>query len=326
MTQVVIFVCLPGECAQCADTGADEGGFVVVRQCFKRKALQRAHLYHGLQVPAQHRDVEEADIVAGEVEAPRTSQVNERRRGRGQGTMPQVHELAAPLVALLGLREYFFRLAVKKTHAHGAVSHDAFQVTHAAASAKALLGVERDGDVAALPYAFDIRPPAVADAVADGPHAGEAVELTAGGGHSGGDRVSVLGNVDRGGEAPSREPAGQLLGKPHSFDLGQIGAVFHDAMADHAGHSDADSFDLGPFVASEAGDMRRDDLDQLAAGNGHQGVHFVQVFRIADRLASQLMILQPPSHNMFSHYHADRGSHCALLEDCYVRISSYSAW
>ena len=126
---------------------------------------------------AQHGDVEEADVVAGEVEAAGAGKVDEGGGCGGEGAMPQIDKLAAALVALLGVGEDFFGLEVEEAHAHGAIAHDAFKVTDAAASAVALLGVEGDGDVAAFPYAFDIGPAAIADAVADGPDAGELVQV-----------------------------------------------------------------------------------------------------------------------------------------------------
>src|SRR6185437_11048822 len=116
---------------------------------------------------------------------------------RGESVMPQLDKFSASGVTLLGLGEDFLGLEVKKTHAHGAIAHDAFQVADAPASAKALLGIERDGDVSALPDPFDIRPAAIANAVADGPNAGEFIQLAARGGYPGSDRIGIVGNVNR---------------------------------------------------------------------------------------------------------------------------------
>ena len=97
-----------------------------------------------------------------------------------------------PRITVVGIAgpgegKYLFRFEVKEAHAHSAVAHDAFQVAHATAAAIALLGVQGYGDVAALPNAFHVGPAPVADAVADGPHPGEPVQLPARGGHPGGD-------------------------------------------------------------------------------------------------------------------------------------------
>src|SRR6476619_4927379 len=105
---------------------------------------------------SQDRQFEEAYIVAGEVKAARAGQVDERSGAGREGTVPQVDEIAATGIALFRLREDFFRLKIEKSHAHGAVTHDAFKVTNPAAAAESLLGVESHCDVAAFPYALDV--------------------------------------------------------------------------------------------------------------------------------------------------------------------------
>ena len=61
--------------------------------------------------------------------------------------MPQLDELPAALVALLGLRKDLLGLEIKEAHPHRAVTHDAFEVPYTAAAAEPLLGVERDRSV-----------------------------------------------------------------------------------------------------------------------------------------------------------------------------------
>ena len=61
---------------------------------------------------AEDGQLDPPNIVAGEVEAAGTGKVNEGRCGGGQGAMPQVDELAAALVALLGVGKDFFRRCV----------------------------------------------------------------------------------------------------------------------------------------------------------------------------------------------------------------------
>ena len=59
------------------DSGAEEGGGVVVGQDLERVAKERAHLDHGFKMAAEHPDIEESDIVSGEVEAAGPCEVNE---------------------------------------------------------------------------------------------------------------------------------------------------------------------------------------------------------------------------------------------------------
>ena len=127
---------------QCGDARAQQRNFVVGGQNLKREALQRAHLDHGFDVSAQPGQLEEADVVAGEVEAAGAGEVDERGGGGGQRAVPQVDKLAAALVALFRLGKDLFRLQVQEAHAHGAIAHDAFQMSNAAAAAVALLGIE----------------------------------------------------------------------------------------------------------------------------------------------------------------------------------------
>src|ERR1700722_20090210 len=138
---------------------------------------------------AQHGDVEEAYIVSREVKATGAGEVNERGGCGGESAVPHVYKFAAAGVSFLGLCENFFGFEVEETHAHGAIAHDAFEVANATASTEALLGIEGDRDVSTFPHAFNIRPATITDAIADGPHAGEFVELAASGGHAGSNGV-----------------------------------------------------------------------------------------------------------------------------------------
>ena len=103
----------------------------------------------------------------------------------------------AARIALLGVGKHLFRLQVKEAQAHGAVAHDALQVTRAAAAAVTFFGVERDGDVPALPNAIRVWPAPIADAFADGPYARKSVELSPRGGHAGCDCVRIVRYVNR---------------------------------------------------------------------------------------------------------------------------------
>ena len=166
--------------------------------------------------------------MAGEVEAARAGEVDERGGAGGEGAMPQVDEIAAAGIAFFGMRENFFGLEVEEAHAHGAIAHDALKMADAAAAAEALLGIESDGDVAAFPNALDVGPATVANAVANGPDAGELVELTAGGGDTGSDGIGVVGDVDGGRDAfgVSTRVGSSAICMP--LICVQIGRVFDD--------------------------------------------------------------------------------------------------
>ena len=87
------------EGADCAYSGAEEGRGVIVGENLERVAEKRTHLHHGFELAAEHGNVEEADVVAGEVEAAGSSEVDERSRGSGECTMPEIDEFAAAFVA-----------------------------------------------------------------------------------------------------------------------------------------------------------------------------------------------------------------------------------
>ncbi len=91
----------------------------------------------------------------------------------------------------------------------------------------AFFGVERHGNVPALPHAFHVRPAAISDAVADGPHAGQLIEPAARGGHAGGNGVGIVGDVDGRRNSKPLQRLGQLFLEPHALDLRQIGRFLH---------------------------------------------------------------------------------------------------
>src|ERR1700736_813385 len=111
--------------------------------------------------------------------------------------MPQVDELAAALIPFFRGGKHFFRFPVEKAESHGAVAHDALEMPQASAAAEAFLGIKCDGDVTAFPNALNVGPAAISNAVADGPHTRELVELAASRRHSRRNGVRVIGNVHR---------------------------------------------------------------------------------------------------------------------------------
>jgi hypothetical protein len=63
----------------------------------------------------------------------------------------------------------------------------------------------------------------MADAIADGPNAGELVQAPPRGGHAGGNGVSVVDRVHRRCDAAPLQRLGKLFGQTHAFELRQIG-------------------------------------------------------------------------------------------------------
>src|ERR1700757_3464760 len=98
---------------------------------------------------AQHGQVEESHVVTCEVEASGAGEMDERSGCGRKCAMPEVDEFTAAAIAFLGLSKDLFRFEVEEAHAHSAITHDAFEVTDAAASAEALFRIESDGNVAA---------------------------------------------------------------------------------------------------------------------------------------------------------------------------------
>ena len=190
-------------------------------------------------------------------------------------------------------------------------------MTDSAASAEALLGIERDGDVSAFPDAFDVGPAAVTDAVADGPDAGELVELAAGGGDTGRDGIGIVGDVHGRIDTFGREHAGEFFGQTHALDLGEIRRVFNDAVADDAGDGDADRVDVA--FADDGHDFAGEDFNELADGESAERVDLVGVLGIAHGFSCKAHILEPAGNNMFCNDNADCGSHFALRGDHAVR-------
>src|SRR6185437_15213569 len=189
---------------------------------------------------AQQGQIEEMDAMAGEEETPRAGKVNEGGGGGGKSAVPELDKFATTAIALPRMSEDFFGFHVQKTHAHGAVAEYPFKVADTAAAAVAFFRIEADDDVPTFPHALDVRPTAVADTVADGPHADQLVQLAAGGGHPGGDSIGVIGGVDGGGDAALDQLAGEIVLETHAFDLGKIGRVFNHAVAHDAGDGDPD--------------------------------------------------------------------------------------
>ena len=142
--------------------------------------------------------------------------------GSGQSAVPQVAELGAARVGVelaAGGGEDLFGLHIKKTQAHGAVAHDAFEMAAAAAAAVVFPLVEGDDGMAALPDAFGEGVGTIADAGAEGPNADTLVELAVFGGKSGRHGVGVIGNNDRGWNTLRGELLAEHFTDACAFDL-----------------------------------------------------------------------------------------------------------
>ena len=72
----------------------------------------------------------------------------------------------------------------------------------------------------------------------------------------------------------ARQYSREFLGEAHALDLGEIGRVFDDAMADDAGDGDADRVD-GRRLADDGNDFAGEDLDEFAARGVRECVDFV---------------------------------------------------
>ena len=179
------------------DRGADDPDLVAGRNHLKQAALQRAHLHHLVQEIVQQVGIDESRVGARDEELPGAFQMNAGGGGRGQGAMPSGDELSATGITPPGIVKDFFRLQVQKPAPHGPVAHDAFQVPHASAAAELLFGVECHNGVPALPGAFRPGVAPEADAVAQGPHADELIELSSGSGDSGRHDVRVVEDESR---------------------------------------------------------------------------------------------------------------------------------
>src|SRR5437764_5356382 len=131
-------------------------------------------------------------MMTGQEELARTGHVNGTCRGGSKRPVPQLHKIDATLVAGLGLLKNLVRFEVEKTQPHGAVSHNAFEMSHAAAPAVFFTRIERHHRVAAFPDTIAIRIHAEADAMSERPDAHVPVELTAPGGQSRRDHIGGI--------------------------------------------------------------------------------------------------------------------------------------
>ena len=228
--------------------------------------MQRAHLHHLLQVVAEEAQVHKAGLRTRDIEAPRTVQVNAVCRPGGQCPMPQLPEVAGPLVAVAGGHEDLFRFHIQKPQPHGAMPHDAFQVTGAAATAVALLGVQRDHHVARLPNSIIVRMAAVADAVAQVPHAHQLLHRFVSGGDARGQRVGVVDGDHRHIDTAGLQGGAQFAGDGQSLQLAEIGRFQNDAAADDAGETGAHALD-GAF-RRQGKDLVAQNRNEIARGDG----------------------------------------------------------
>src|SRR5579863_10119713 len=96
----------------------------------------------------------------------------------------------------MGVFENLFRLQIEKTEAHGAVTHDAFQMPAASAAAVFFARIERHYYVSAFPDAFVPGIDAEADAVAEGPDADKPVQLAARGSEARGHHIGIVIDVN----------------------------------------------------------------------------------------------------------------------------------
>ena len=225
---------------------------------------------------AEARDLEAIDVAAGEVKASRAFEVDLGSRGCGQRQVIQLDEVGAALVALACGGEDLVGLQIEKSEPHGAVAGDALEVSAPAAGAVFLLGIEGDDGMATFPGALGIWITPEADAVADGPDADQTVELAAGCCHSRGDRVGVVQGAHLVVEAARGQAVLHGFGNVCTFELGQVGRVLDDAVADDAGYGDARYLDSGAG-RGKSGDLLAEDLGQRVGGQLDQSAVFIGI-------------------------------------------------
>ena len=269
--------------------GAEDTGFGVVFDDLDGVALEGAHLDHLVDVLLEQTEVDEACVEAGDEEFSCAVLVDAGGDAGGEGFVPEVDEVFAAcgvfrLAALACGGEDLFGLHVEEAEAHGAVAHDALDMSASAAAAEFFLIVERDGGVTALEDSFGEGVAAVADAYAEGPDADEVVELAGGCGEACGDRVGVIEDVDVGVEAGGFELGAEEFGDACALELGDVGGVFYDAVLDDAGEGDAYCGDVGGgwAVADDGHDLFADGADE-GLGVELDECGFVVIFYIGER-------------------------------------------
>ena len=154
--------------------------------------------------------------------------------------MPQIHKLAAARIALTGVGENLIRLEIQESQAHGAIAHDAFQMTNSSATAITLLGVESDNCMSTFPNPVGVRPAAVTNSIAECPDANKSIQMSTRSGQTRGDGIGVVQDVNGRLDALSRQHLSQSVGQTDAFDLLQVGRIFDDAIANNAGNGDPD--------------------------------------------------------------------------------------
>src|SRR5437016_98727 len=124
------------------DGRADYSDLIPARYDLENVTLQRAHLYHLVQILIDQWDIEVLGVVSGDEELAGAGHVDRTGCCSGQRAVPQSHEVRAALIAVLRGFKNFVRLQVEETEPHGAMTHDAFQVPAPAAAAILFVGVE----------------------------------------------------------------------------------------------------------------------------------------------------------------------------------------
>src|SRR5262249_43656283 len=131
-----------------------------------------------------------------DVEFSRPIQVNAAGRRRGERAMPQVGEIPAPLVAFDRVLENLLGLHIHETQPHRTMPENPLEVSHTAASAEALLGIECDYAMAGFPNPLAPGITAKAEAGAQRPNASYLVKLRVSRRETGSQRVGVVEDHD----------------------------------------------------------------------------------------------------------------------------------
>src|SRR5438067_10916927 len=111
--------------------------------------------------------------------------------------MPELDEVLTARISRLRLLEHFIGFEIHEPKTHGAVAHNAFEVSPSSAAAELFFRIERHDRVACFPNAFPERISAKPNAVPQGPDANQAIKLSAAGSDAGGHHVGIIEDRNR---------------------------------------------------------------------------------------------------------------------------------
>src|SRR5689334_8489213 len=133
--------------------------------------------------------------------------------------MPHLTEIPLAAVAVTRRGEDLLGLHVQEAKPHGAMPHDAFQMSDTSTAAEALLGIERHHRVACLPDAVCVRIAAETNTVAQIPDANCTVKRIARSGDARRQCVVIIERNHRHIDAARAQTPPQLVYEMQTLDL-----------------------------------------------------------------------------------------------------------